>query len=431
MDNFNYGGGGAAFPGQQPVGGGAFGASHDNNNNMGDDPNLRPSALPALSFLGANYGGGFSQQSSSAARSLDGPTSGYQLPSFGMNNGLNGNGNGALQYIAPGSDRPAQAHTSLNNSGGYGGFQFNSRLIGMGNQIDGQNERSGNRHRFNDNITETFAETETTMASAACATSANDNGTMNMAHMAKVPLGTNIRISDTRETNTNGRSLCKVVGCNKLDQSQNDGFCRTHFNMVSTPAIFRNNMGDSWNCVCGNIVSAKKKRCGQCNKWRGGKRDPYSSGPKKAGAHKKAAASKSKKPRVSDVKIGHDNNGNWTCTCGNEVSSTKARCGKCHHWRGGKRKGGWKIKSFGKSGEDDDIDWTQDWSCCDMVIPAKKKRCGNCHGWRGGRRIASTKAPSKVEEMYPILKDESAITKESGTDEGNGDKSKYYVTEFL
>lgn len=31
----------------------------------------------------------------------------------------------------------------------------------------------------------------------------------------------------------------------------------------------------TWQCVCGNVCLASKARCGQCNKWRGGKRKPY------------------------------------------------------------------------------------------------------------------------------------------------------------
>lgn len=210
-------------------------------------------------------------------------------------------------------------------------------------------------------------------------------------------------------------------------------------------------MGTPGIVYVGTWYQPKRNAVGSAIK--GGKRDPYTAGPKKAAAPKKAASSKSKKPRVSNVKMDYGDNENWTCTCGNEVAATKARCGNCHHWRGGKRKGGWKIKSFGKSGVDDGIDWTQDWSCCERVIPAKKKRCGNCHGWRGGRRIASTKSSSKAKAMHPVwecpycnilnpgnkkkcegcevMKNDLAIVKETGTNEGNDDKSQYSVTEFI
>ena len=133
--------------------------------------------------------------------------------------------------------------------------------------------------------------------------------------------------------------------------------------------------------------------------WRGGKREPYPNPSKKdssqkSKAHKKAQSPKKKRSSSNVDKEKVDDNGWWTCQCGDKIASTKSRCGNCHHWRGGKRKGGWKIKSFGKSGVDDGIDWSQEWTCCDKVISAKKKRCGTCHGWRGGRRCASTKTSS-------------------------------------
>ena len=114
-------------------------------------------------------------------------------------------------------------------------------------------------------------------------------------------------------------------------------------------------------------------------------------------------------------------NEHWMCTCGNKISSTKSRCGKCHvsrefssliffvhsmykdlhslillqSWRGGKRKGGWKIKVT-QTVDDSGIEWEKDWSCCDVMIPAAKKRCGKCNGWRGGKRVAKVAKISKA-----------------------------------
>ena len=89
------------------------------------------------------------------------------------------------------------------------------------------------------------------------------------------------------------------------------------------------------------------------------------------------------------------NEEHWACTnCQNKVSIKKSRCGKCHRWRGGKRKGGWKIKvsEVDYSG----IEWDKDWTCCEVMISATKKRCGKCHGWRGGKRVASKKQKNEV-----------------------------------
>ena len=44
-------------------------------------------------------------------------------------------------------------------------------------------------------------------------------------------------VSTVRRTNEKGRSLCKVDGCTKLDQSKNDGFCRTHYNMFAVVPV--------------------------------------------------------------------------------------------------------------------------------------------------------------------------------------------------
>lgn len=147
--------------------------------------------------------------------------------------------------------------------------------------------------------------------------------------------------------------------------------------------------------------------------WRGGKREPYKTALKiyaerqVTHAARVAAASGSRGRSTTTTSINRINNNtvqviqniqlnvtdesssHWTCQCGNIVPFNKSRCGKCHHWHNGKRKGGWTIKAF-KSAEEDTsgIEWTQDWTCCDELISAKKRRCGKCNGWRGGKRIA-------------------------------------------
>ena len=112
-----------------------------------------------------------------------------------------------------------------------------------------------------------------------------------------------LRISDVRETNKNGRSLCKVVGCDKLDQARNEGYCRRHYKMIAVvdgpssssaaataAAAACHDAGEnnaaggcidflggggggaadvdtvSWICPCGQVISFKQKRCGKCNK---------------------------------------------------------------------------------------------------------------------------------------------------------------------
>jgi len=137
-----------------------------------------------------------------------------------------------------------------------------------------------------------------------------------------------------------------------------------------------------WTCSCGKVVPGKKKRCSECNKWRGGKRAPYETKVKE------------RLPTTikTDTNIDEEH---WICpNCQNEVSNTKSRCGKCHRWRGGKRKGGWKIKV--SEVDESGIEWDKDWTCCEVMISAAKKRCGKCNGWRGGKRVASKKQKHNV-----------------------------------
>ena len=119
-------------------------------------------------------------------------------------------------------------------------------------------------------------------------------------------------------------------------------------------------------------------------------------------------------PANIQVDTGTLDEGHWNCAhCDNKISSTKSRCGKCHRWRGGKRKGGWKIK-INVEADDSGIEWDKDWTCCDVMIPAAKKRCGKCNGWRGGKRVAKlasgkpaakkakTEGPVKTEEVADV-----------------------------
>lgn len=64
--------------------------------------------------------------------------------------------------------------------------------------------------------------------------------------------------------NERGRSLCNIIGCGKLDQSNNDGFCRMHFHMFEV----REKSDDDWMCGCGLLMAGTQKRCGTCNKVR-------------------------------------------------------------------------------------------------------------------------------------------------------------------
>lgn len=176
---------------------------------------------------------------------------------------------------------------------------------------------------------------------------------------------------------SNGALKCRAISCDKNCQGNSDGFCRAHHNQY----LICTGQCESWECICGYKVPDIMARCGTCHRWRDGKHPLESS---------YTAAKKAKNDILSDEIMYVDDNGEpWKCDCGNRVPAYKSRCGHCHHWKGGKRQGGWKLGSMGRDYDSDDgVDRTQDWECCSVTIPAHQTRCGKCNGWRGGKRIA-------------------------------------------
>jgi hypothetical protein len=146
--------------------------------------------------------------------------------------------------------------------------------------------------------------------------------------------------------------------------------------------------------------------------WKGGRRDPY----------KVTTPAKTSSELSDNAEIKEENHDptstNWVCQCGSEVPATKSRCGKCHHWRGGKRKGGWTIRPSSNSPNDYGIDWTADWVCCEEVISANKRRCGKCNRWRGGKRVAKASLTSGEGDV--------SIVYEATAIKGEGDASMEY-----
>lgn len=175
------------------------------------------------------------------------------------------------------------------------------------------------------------------------------------------------------------RSLCKVVGCKKLDQSSNKGFCRSHYNLVYAGANLPENQADPWVCVCGQEVSGKQKRCGACFRWKGGVREAYSIKPYNiTGANKNNVSNGRETTEIKTITTALGKEileEYWTCSeCGNQVDEHKSRCGLCHHWRGGKREVGWNLCTKERTNS------SNDWECCGETIPARKTRCGKCRG---------------------------------------------------
>lgn len=163
-------------------------------------------------------------------------------------------------------------------------------------------------------------------------------------------------------------------------------------------------------------MAGNKVRCGKCHRWKGGKRTLY----KKTATVKNDSAldivSGASLSLASGGCVGqhgcdggalnniannnaqapYDTTQEWTCPhCSTVLPGKQTRCGKCFKWRGGKRQGGWTLKARKKSAsgkdeeEEDGIDRTLDWTCCNVLLPAKQSRCGKCHKWRGGKRVFS------------------------------------------
>jgi len=300
-----------------------------------------------------------------------------------------------------------------------------------------------------------------------------------------LPLGVTIHATPPR---LQGKHHCRVVGCPKLLQTNNDGFCRAHFNMYSSKAAFGGNLGagiggdvdlegaEFWVCKCGQRISNKQVRCGTCFKWKGGKREPFAlkgegdDGKKKKKKKKKkkdksggsaiegdkaVKAGKKKKIKTEEVVLTdwtcecgeyltakkkrcgkcnrwrggkrntsivikrkkknsstfkkEDNGEPWKCDCGEMVSSLKARCGKCRHWKGGKKNSKSRMESHDMAREVKmeaqqlDPETQEDWACvCGEVIKGTKSRCGKCHHWRGGKRVVkNSTTPRKRKSEGP------------------------------
>eukprot|EP00579_Thalassiosira_antarctica_P005581 CAMPEP_0201902998 /NCGR_PEP_ID=MMETSP0902-20130614/55248_1 /ASSEMBLY_ACC=CAM_ASM_000551 /TAXON_ID=420261 /ORGANISM="Thalassiosira antarctica, Strain CCMP982" /LENGTH=411 /DNA_ID=CAMNT_0048437027 /DNA_START=73 /DNA_END=1306 /DNA_ORIENTATION=- len=199
---------------------------------------------------------------------------GQPIPPFLISDTRRKNATGSPLCLAVDCEKNAQANTKINHSRGFCRVHFNLWLISTG-QIESWDcvcgnkvpveKRCGKCHRWKEKG-QTYSKPTSDLAKT-------DNGSQNPTTL--VPPNSGIQIAATRETNEKNRPLCKVVGCNKLDQSKNDGFCRKHFNMFSIDGTIVD-----WTCVCGQTIPGKQKRCGECNKWRGGKQAPYATTPK-------------------------------------------------------------------------------------------------------------------------------------------------------
>ncbi|KAL3773922.1 hypothetical protein ACHAWO_004530 [Cyclotella atomus] len=98
----------------------------------------------------------------------------------------------------------------------------------------------------------------------------NENNDIHSRTVQFIP----VAVSLTQPTNGKGRTICKVIGCPKVDYRGTNGYCKQHFGVFFPSPLSDHplgaNDGVDWTCVCGENVSATKKRCWNCSKWRKG-----------------------------------------------------------------------------------------------------------------------------------------------------------------
>ena len=226
------------------------------------------------------------------------PKKTFAMPDFLISEVRKKNASGATLCMAVGCEKNAQARTQINDIGGFCRVHYNAWLIGSGqisswdclcgNKVSDESDRCGNCHRWKGG--KHMCKPKKPKAEP------RDNGSETL--LTHVPESSGFKISNVRELNDKGRTVCKVVGCMKLDQAKNDGFCRTHFNMFQVPSsavvaggaaallpsagpnsggdgsgdgavaigVQLFNLGEDWTCGCGKVVPGKQKRCGGCNK---------------------------------------------------------------------------------------------------------------------------------------------------------------------
>jgi len=202
-----------------------------------------------------------------------------KTPSFPISDVRRRDERGATLCSAIGCGKKAQAKTKIKDVGSFCRGHFHTWLIDTGhvehwdckcgNKIPTKSERCGKCHRWKDKKSATKKWVSLSVLEAR-----NGKGNFNENPITQLHPASRYQISNARKLNDNGRVLCKIVGCTKLDQAKNDGFCRTHFNLFSAiPSIDNNGVDDSlaiadnWTC-CGQLLSGKGKRCGKCNKVR-------------------------------------------------------------------------------------------------------------------------------------------------------------------
>ena len=190
----------------------------------------------------------------SAAEDTPAPTIGQ--PDFEISDVIRRKENGAVLCRAVGCLKIAQTKDDGFCRTHYNRFQISTGQIESwqckcGERIAISSLRCGRCHRWKDGHHPSSSPQKTPSSSAG------------KFYKPKtcVPADAGVEISDVLLKNARGRPLCKVIGCGKAEQSNNDGFCRTHFNLFAIKD-YEEDSSEKWTCVCGEEWSITQKRCG-------------------------------------------------------------------------------------------------------------------------------------------------------------------------
>jgi len=170
----------------------------------------------------------------------------------------------------------------------------------------------------------------------------------------------------------NGALMCKAVGCPKIAQTKDDGFCRNHYNrfMISTGQC------ESWDCKCGEKIATTSLRCGKCHRWKNGHHPAYASSPQKSPAASPYAATSEPRtyvPADADVEISDvilkNERGRPLCKvigCGKAEQTHNDGFCRTH------------FNEFAIPTDGAEEDTSEKWTCeCGEEWSVRQKRCGN------------------------------------------------------
>ena len=244
----------------------------------------------------------------------------YPNPTFAVSDVKKKSDSGAPLCMALGCEKYTQAGTTINNIGSFCRIHYNAWLISTG-QIDSwdcqcgnkvKSDRCGKCHRWKPGAHPNKAKIPKE------ASKQRDSGSTTL--LTHVPVSSGFQVSSVRRTNDKGRSLCKIVGCTKLDQAKNDGFCRTHFNMFAVPV----------SAVVVSVSALDMPALGSEAAATGGSICPPVAAAAAASAISGGSEERGKVEESPPPPPLYDMSIDWACTCGKLNSGKRKRCKECN-----------------------------------------------------------------------------------------------------